>query len=117
MDMPHYVGEAIERAAPGQIKVVRARGGEAVTTSLCEASGYYVSYFALEGLDGEDLSDIEAKLRWEERFYDDGLRAGLRFSELCEKLPKDPGAKPEKPRFSSEEEIPRWKEVEDFLFS
>lgn len=117
MDMPHYVGEAIERAAPGQIKVVHARGGEAVTASLCEESGYYVSYFSLEGLDGEDLSKIEAKLRWEERFYDDGLRAGLRFCELKQKLPEDPNEQNRKPRFNSEEEIPRWKEVEDFLFS
>lgn len=117
MDMPHYVGEAIERAAPGEIKVVHARGGEAVTVSLAEEAGYYVSYFSLQGLEGDDPSKIEAKLRWEERFHEDGLKAGLRFSELRDKLPEDPGNDAPAPRYRSEGEIPRWKEVEDFLFS
>lgn len=117
MDVPHYIGEAIERAAPGEIKVVHARGGEAVTVSFAGEEGYYVSYFVLEGLDGENPSKIEERLRWEERFYEDGLKVGLRFSELREQLPEAREDSAARPRYCSEEEVPRWKEVEGFLFS
>lgn len=111
--MPDYIGEALENAVPGETKAVHYRGGEAVVVSLDENGAYYVSHLEFEGapnVEGAKVSTLR-----EER-YVDGLRAGLRFSELENKLPEDDW-EPELPRFRDVSEIPRWDEVEDFLFS
>lgn len=115
-DMPHHAADAIELEAPGQVKAVHAREREAVVASFDEESGYYVSYIELVG--GEDNpAEITTRLKWQERFHDNGLQAGIRFCELQEKLPSESEAEEEMRRKRDPEQIPRWTEVEDFLFS
>lgn len=111
--MPDYIGETIEQAVPGETKAVHYRAGAAVVVSLDETGAYYVSHLEFEG--PANVADAKVNILREERHVD-GLRAGLRFSELEDKLPEDDW-QPELPRFRDVSEIPRWDEVEDFLFS
>lgn len=111
--MPDYIGEALENAVPGETKTVHYRGGAAVVVSLDENGAYYDSHLEFEG--APNVEDAKVNTLREE-LHMDGLRAGLRFSELEDKLPEDDW-RPELPRFRDVSEIPRWDEVEDFLFS
>lgn len=112
--MPDYIGDAIRAEVPGEPKALHYQSHEAAVVS--ELSGdYYVSYLHFEG--AANSPEVKAATVRQHNYHDDGLRAGLRFRELEGDLPEDPVSHPEGPRFASKDEIPRWEEVEEFLFS
>ncbi len=115
LKMPDYIGDAIRNEVPGDPKAVHYQDHEAAVVS--ELGGdYYVSYLKFEG--AANSPEVTATTTRRYNYRDDGLKAGLRFRELEGDLPEEPSARPGSgPRFHSVEEIPRWKEVEDFLFS
>lgn len=114
MDMPDYIGDAIRAEVPGDPKAVHCRAHEAAVVSKLSGD-YYVSYLKFEG--AANSPELRAHTTRLHNYRDDGLRAGLRFREFENALPDDPDSQSPTPPYSSEEEVPRWKEVEDFLFS
>lgn len=112
--MPDYIGDAIRSEVPGNPKAVHYQAHEAAVVS--ELGGnYYVCYLKFSG--DANSPELSAETVRQHDYGEDGLRAGLRFREFENSLPEDPHLRTSTARFSSEEEIPRWKEVEDFLFS
>lgn len=112
--MPDYIGDAIRAEVPGDPKALHYQSHEAAVVSQLSGS-YYVSYLKFEG--AANSPELTANTVRRHNYHDDGLRAGLRFRELERDLPEQTLPAPNRAQLFGEEEIPRWREVEDFLFS